>query len=342
MTGTGGLGFQDALALAAAGAEVILAGRNPNKGHDAVAKIRAAVPNANATFEHMDLASLASIRAFGARMRAQRESLDVLINNAAVMTPPRRQVTTDGFELQLGTNHLGHFLLTSELLPLLKKARGSRVVTVSSIAARDGNIEFDDLQGERNYNPPQLYSQSKLANLLFAFELQRRSEAGRWGVASIAAHPGVSRTDLVVNGAGWFSLYGLMRFFFARILFQPAAQGALPTLYAATCPDATHVLDRIADGVPGKRCVFDRRTDQSHGIAVADRGSTFQPRREARADGVPSSRCRRGPPERCAGRRRICRATTSTAEPLLPEREVRHDFGDGMRGGRDAAIRIVP
>lgn len=238
VTGTGGLGYEDALALARAGGEVILAGRNTDKGAAAVNQIRAAFPTANVRFELLDLANLASIQAFGARMQAERQSLDLLINNAAVMTPPRRQVTSDGFELQFGTNYLGHFALTAHLLPLLRQGRTPRVVTVSSIAARDGAINFADLQSEQRYRPMVAYGQSKLANLMFAFELQRRSDAAGWGLASSAAHPGISRTDLIPNGAGRNSPMALMRRLLGPILFQAPAQGALPTLFAATSPQA--------------------------------------------------------------------------------------------------------
>lgn len=236
VTGTGGLGYEDALALACAGAEVIIAGRNALKGADAVARIRSRQPNANVRFAWLDLADIHSVRAFGTRLRAERDSLDLLVNNAAVMTPRIRQVTADGFELQFGTNHLGHFALMAELLPLLRKGVQPRVVTVSSVAARSGAIAFDNLQAERRYEPMPIYSQSKLANLMFAFELQRRSRAFGWGITSVAAHPGVSRTDLIPNGAGRMSLPGLARTAL-WFLFQPAAQGALPTLFAATSPD---------------------------------------------------------------------------------------------------------
>lgn len=237
VTGTGGLGFEDALALARAGADVILAGRNTAKGGAAMGRIRDAVPSAKVNFEQLDLASLASIAAFGERIRAKRNSLDLLINNAAVMTPPKRQETADGFELQLGTNYLGHFALTAALLPLLRKGSKPRVVTVSSVAARSGKIIFDDLHAKRRYQPMAAYSQSKLAELVFALELQRRSDRNGWGLASIGAHPGISRTDLLHNGAGRRSVPGMMRTFL-WFLFQPADQGALPTLFAATSPEA--------------------------------------------------------------------------------------------------------
>jgi NAD(P)-dependent dehydrogenase (short-subunit alcohol dehydrogenase family) len=237
VTGTGGLGYETALALARAGADVILAGRNAGKGAQAVSGIRASVPAANVSFEPLDLASLASVAAFGKRMRANRAGIDLLINNAGIMVPPNRQETEDGFELQWGTNYLGHFALTAHLLPVLRNGDRPRVVTLSSIAARDGSIDFEDLNAERSYAPMPVYGQSKLACLMFALELQQRSEAGGWGIESMAAHPGVARTDLLHNAPGKRSAAGLARSYL-WFLFQPAAQGALPTLYAATSPDA--------------------------------------------------------------------------------------------------------
>lgn len=237
VTGTGGLGYEDALALARAGARVVIAGRNPAKGARAVAAISAEVPGAQVRFAAMDLASLESVAAFGARLAAEEERLDLLINNAAVMTPPVRGETRDGFELQFGTNYLGHFALTAHLLPLLRKSPSPRVVTLGSIAARGGRIDFDDLQGRTAYKTFALYAQSKLACIMFAFELSRRSRAAGWGVASLAAHPGLTRTDLIANSAPPGSLRLRIR---RRLpfLFQPAWQGALPTLFAATDPAA--------------------------------------------------------------------------------------------------------
>lgn len=237
VTGTGGLGFEDALALARAGGDVIIAGRNPDKGAAAVARIQTQAPSARVRFDELDLASLKSVAAFADRMRGERDSLDLLINNAGIMVPPTRQETADGFELQLGTNYLGHFALTGALMPLLRRGKDARVVSVSSVAARDGKIDFDDLQAKRRYRPMPVYSQSKLACLMFAFELQRRSDAAGWGVASIAAHPGISRTDLLHNAPGRGSGPGIARSLL-WFLFQPAWQGALPTLFAATSPEA--------------------------------------------------------------------------------------------------------
>lgn len=237
VTGTGGLGYETALELARAGGDVVIAGRNPEKGAMAVAGIRRDEPSATVRFEQVDLASLASIAEFGARLRGQTDSLDVLVNNAGVMVPPRRLTTLDGFELQLGTNYLGHFALTAQMMPLLRNGRNARVITLSSIAARSGAIDFADLNAEKSYRPMPVYSQSKLACLMFAFELQRRADANGWGVTSIAAHPGVSRTDLLHNAPGRWSAAGVARSLL-WFLFQPASQGALPTLFAATSPDA--------------------------------------------------------------------------------------------------------
>ncbi|UZH10978.1 oxidoreductase [Halomonas sp. BDJS001] len=237
VTGTGGLGFEATLALARAGANVILAGRNASKGATAIDRIRHDVANANVWFEALDLANLDSIAAFGEHLHASFDSIDLLINNAGVMAPPDRKMTADQFELQFGTNYLGHFALTAQLLPLLCKGNQPRVVTLSSVAARSGTIDFDDLQSERSYKPMVAYGQSKLACLMFALELQRRSDAAGWGIQSIAAHPGVSRTDLLPNGAGAKSAVGIVRRYL-WFLFQPAAQGALPTLFSATSPHA--------------------------------------------------------------------------------------------------------
>jgi NAD(P)-dependent dehydrogenase (short-subunit alcohol dehydrogenase family) len=236
VTGTGGIGFETALALARSGGDVVIAGRNAVKGANAVADIKRQVPDAQVAFREVDLGSLASVSAFAKALAAERPSLDVLINNAGVMNPPKRTLTTDGFELMFGTNYLGHFALTAHLMPLLKKGKQPRVVSVSSVAARGGAIAFDNLQGEREYKPMANYGQSKLACLMFAFELQRRSRSGGWGVESIGAHPGVSRTDLIPNGSGRNSAAGFARRFL-WFLFQPAAQGALPSLFAATSAD---------------------------------------------------------------------------------------------------------
>jgi len=234
---TEGIGYEDVLALSYSGWSVIMMGRNAQKGAESIAKIHRINPKAKVSFEKIDLADLSSIKDFASRMTSKGQAIDLLINNAGVMTPPKRLETTDGFELQFGTNHIGHFALTAQLLPLLSKSPGARVVTVSSIASREGVINFDDLQSKSSYAPGKAYSQSKLANLMFALELQRQSEKHGWGIVSIAAHPGVSRTNLLITGAGRWSAAGIARTFLP-FLFQPSAQGALPTLYAATAPEA--------------------------------------------------------------------------------------------------------
>ncbi|WP_284760050.1 SDR family oxidoreductase [Agrobacterium sp. fls2-241-TYG-188a] len=237
VTGTGGLGLETALLLARAGCNVTIAGRNPQKGADAVSRVQRAVPHAAMRFEKLDLADLSSVFSFAQRMNSDRESLDVLVNNAGIMVPPERQETQDGFELQFGTNYLCHFALTAQLMPLLSKGTNARVVTVSSVAARAGKINFDDINSKTHYRPMEAYSQSKLACLMFPLELQDRSRAAGWGVSSIAAHPGISRTDLLHNAPGRNSVHGLARTFL-WFLFQPVAQGALPQLFAATSKDA--------------------------------------------------------------------------------------------------------
>jgi len=237
---TGGLGFETALALAAAGAEVVLTGRNEAKGKAALDAIHARHPAASIRYEHLDLASLASVREFAERFAREHDALDLLVNNAGVMTPPVRKTTVDGFELQFGTNYLAHFALTAQLLPVLRKGRRPRVVNLSSIAHKlRAAIHFDDLQWERRYEPWPAYAQSKLAMLMFALELQRRSDASGWGLLSNAAHPGYARTDLIANGPGADTLQQkLNRLTVEPLISQSAAAGALPTLFAATAHEA--------------------------------------------------------------------------------------------------------
>jgi NAD(P)-dependent dehydrogenase (short-subunit alcohol dehydrogenase family) len=174
-------------------------------------------------------------------MRAAGRGIELLVNNGAVMAPPRRQESADGFELQFATNYLGHFALTARLLPLLRRGAQARVVSLGSVAARRGTIAFDDLQALRSYVPWGAYAATKLAMLLFALELQRRSDAAGWGVTSIAAHPGFARTDIVTNGPGQDRrLRALWRLAepLSHLFSHPAADGALPVLFAATSPDA--------------------------------------------------------------------------------------------------------
>ncbi|HEY3790970.1 MAG TPA: SDR family oxidoreductase [Bradyrhizobium sp.] len=232
---TGGLGYETALGLAKAGAEVILTGRDARKGQTAIEKISRDVSGARVSYQPLDLANFASIADFSQRMHS-RQSLDLLINNAGVMALPRRQTTADGFEVQFGTNYLGHFALTARLMPLLRRASGPRVVNVSSLAHRAAFIDFDDLQGARVYSPWKAYGQSKLAMLMFALELQRRSDAAGWNLTSNAAHPGFARTGLFASGPG--GLLSLASDFAAPFFGQSATDGARPILFAATSPQA--------------------------------------------------------------------------------------------------------
>lgn len=223
-----GLGFETARALAEHGATVVLAVRNVDKGKQAAARIPG-----NVTVQALDLTSLESVRDAAAELHTTHPSIDLLINNAGVMQPPK-QTTRDGFELQLGTNHLGHFAFTGLLLDLLLPVPGSRVVTVSSIAHRFGSaaIRFDDLQWDNSYDRTAAYGQSKLANLLFAYDLQRRL-ASRGTTISVAAHPGVARTELVRNAPAAVRLIAPA---IGPLITQSAAMGALPTVRAATDP----------------------------------------------------------------------------------------------------------
>ena len=235
---TGGLGYETALALAGRGATVVLTGRNDLKGRNALDGIRARLPSAKVVYETLDLASLASVADFAGRFRASHAALDLLINNAGVMALPTRQTTADGFEMQFGTNYLGHYALTARLLPWLRRGNQPRVVNLSSLAHRSGRIDFDDLQGSRAYVPWRAYCQSKLAMLMFALELQRRSDAAGWGLMSNAAHPGYARTDLIPNGPGGNSLSWRLGRLLQPYISHSAAEGALPTLFAATSPQA--------------------------------------------------------------------------------------------------------
>jgi NAD(P)-dependent dehydrogenase (short-subunit alcohol dehydrogenase family) len=243
-----GIGYPAARELARAGAHVVLAVRDRAKGEAALARLRAEVPAAGVELGQLDLASLASVREFAARELGRGLPLDILINNAGVMAPPKRLQTADGFELQFGTNVLGHFALTGLLLPALEQAAQTaaaasqtpRIVTLASIAHKRGELHFDDLQATRSYNPMKSYQQSKLADLMFAFELDRRLRASGSAILSVAAHPGVANTNLFHNGdfsplerAGRRFMGGLFELF-----LNSQDEGALPTIYAAVAPGA--------------------------------------------------------------------------------------------------------
>ncbi|NGO77141.1 SDR family NAD(P)-dependent oxidoreductase [Streptomyces sp. YC504] len=238
-----GIGLGIATRLAAAGAEVVLPVRNPRKGEAALETIRRTAPGANVSLRALDLSSLDSVAALGETLRGEGQPVHLLINNAGVMTPPDRQTTADGFELQFGTNHLGHFALVAQLLELLRAGR-ARVTSQVSVAASRGAINWDDLNWERSYDGMKAYRQSKIAFGLFGLELHRRSRAGGWGITSNLSHPGVAPTNLLAArpevGRDKDTLgVRVVRALSSRgILVGTVESAKLPALYAATAPDA--------------------------------------------------------------------------------------------------------
>ncbi|MCX2949343.1 SDR family oxidoreductase [Lentzea sp. NEAU-D7] len=237
-----GVGLGIAGRLAAAGAEVVMPVRNQRKGEAAIAAIRRRTPGADVTLRALDLSSLASVAALGETLLAEGKPVHVLVNNAGVMTPPERQTTADGFELQFGTNHLGHFALVGHLLPLLRAGR-ARVTSQISIAANQNAINWDDLNWERSYSGGKAYSQSKIALGLFGLELARRSEAGGWGITSNLAHPGVAPTNLLaarpeIGRAGDTLGVRAIRVLSSVGVLGTVESAQLPALLAATGPEA--------------------------------------------------------------------------------------------------------
>jgi NAD(P)-dependent dehydrogenase (short-subunit alcohol dehydrogenase family) len=239
-----GLGFGLARNLAAAGADVVMAIRSKAKGEAAIAAIRRELPAAKLSIRALDLSSLQSVAALGDELGAAGRPIDILINNAGVMTPPQRQQTDDGFELQFGANHLGHFALTGHLLPLLRAAESARVVTVSSLAAAQRQLDFRDANAEHVYKPMRSYGIAKLAQLMFAVELDRRSRLGGWGLMSNAAHPGLTKTNLL-SGASYGRDRPTLQARFTQLTWRllpfmwlDVDEGIKPTLYAAVSPDA--------------------------------------------------------------------------------------------------------
>jgi NAD(P)-dependent dehydrogenase (short-subunit alcohol dehydrogenase family) len=241
--GSDGIGLGLATRLAAAGAEVLLPVRNTRKGEAAIARIRQAVPAAEVSLRALDLSSLASVAALGETLRDEGRPIHLLVNNAGVMTPPDRQTTADGFELQFGTNHLGHAALVTQLLPLLRAGR-ARVTSQISIAARSGGINWDDLDWRRSYSGMRAYRQSKIALGLFGLDLDRRSRAGGWGITSNLSHPGVAPTSLLaarpeVGRAADTPQVRVIRALSARGIVVGTVESAhLPALYAATSPNS--------------------------------------------------------------------------------------------------------
>ncbi len=222
-----GIGFEAARELAKKGARVVLACRSEAKGNDAVQRILEPYPTASVELMLLDLSSQASVERFAEEVAGNFQHLDLLINNAGVMVPPFTK-TEDGFELQLGTNHFGHFALTARLLPLFQDQPGARVVSISSLAHKTGKIDFDNLHAEKGYREWSAYSQSKLANLMFTFELERRLRAATAEAIAVAAHPGWTATELQRTAAA--------ANFLNRFVAMEPLGGALPTLMAATDP----------------------------------------------------------------------------------------------------------
>jgi NAD(P)-dependent dehydrogenase (short-subunit alcohol dehydrogenase family) len=240
-----GIGYHAALKLARKGAHVVFACRDQGRGEAAIARLHADSPGTRAELLIVDLASLTSVRDATAKELARNLPIHILVNNAGVMTPPSRLETVDGFELQFGTNVLGHFALTALLLPALQRAAADspdrpRIVTIASIAHKRGQLNFDDLHSTHSYKPMRAYQQSKLANLLFAFELDRRLRTANLPVMSVAAHPGVAHTNLFRTG-DYHPVEKTVRGFLGHVIgivLNTDSEGALPTLYAATAPAA--------------------------------------------------------------------------------------------------------
>lgn len=269
-----GIGFEAARLLGRANARLVLGCRDPGRAESAAAKLRAEAPGARVELVALDLADLASIRQAAGSILERVPAIDVLINNAGVMALPRR-TTRDGFEMQLGTNHLGHFALTGLLMPAIIAAPAARVVNVSSGLHKRGRVDFDDLQSERRYDKWKAYAQSKLCNLLFAYELERRFRAAHTRAISLACHPGYAATELQSRGPSMegSKLLGLIMSVGNSLLAQSAEAGAWPTVFAAVSPEARG-MDYIGPmglahmrGRPGR----DRSTRRSHSEADARR-----------------------------------------------------------------------
>jgi NAD(P)-dependent dehydrogenase (short-subunit alcohol dehydrogenase family) len=236
VTGARGIGYEVGRGLARAGLRVIFAVRNIELGEEAAHTVRTEY-DADVTAEVVDLADLNSVAAFGKRLRTRHDRIEVLVNNAGVVMPLERETTSDGFELHFGTNHLGHFALASALLPLLKEADAPRLVVVGSLAHRSAHIDFDDLQAERSYRRMRAYGQSKLANLLFMTELQRRSDASGWGLISTGAHPGFARTEAILRPDDSRAKRGFTKL--VSGLVPTAESAARPIVFAATSSEVT-------------------------------------------------------------------------------------------------------
>lgn len=273
-----GVGLVLAGRLAAAGAEVVMPVRNRHKGEAAIAEVKRQHPQAVLSLRDLDLSSLSSVAALGAALVAENRPIHILVNNAGVMTPPDRQTTADGFELQFGSNHLGHFALVSHLLPLLRAGR-ARVTSQLSVAANEGSINWDDPNWERSYNGRRAYSQSKIAFGLFALELDVRSRTADWGITSNISHPGIAPTSLLaarpeVGRSRDTTAVRMIRLLSRRGILGTVDSAALPALYAATSPDARGGRFygpsgfQHLSGAPAEQPLYSRLRDQEEARRV--------------------------------------------------------------------------
>ena len=278
-----GLGLGLTGRLAAAGAEVVMAVRNLEKGEAARNEVLAANPAAQLRLERIDLASLASVAEFADRVTAQGRPVDILLNNAGIMMPPERETTEDGYELQFESNYLGHYALTARLLPLLRAAEAPRVTSLSSVMAYFGRYDWDDLQSVK-YSPVRSYGLSKLAMLSFARELQLRSDANGWGLLSDAAHPGFTRTNLQTTGPRRGKAPRPPKTYRRTPLWQLVDTGILPALYAATSPDAAPAGYYGPDGFLGLTGASHRAREPKAARNAADASRLFD--ESARLSGV--------------------------------------------------------
>ena len=238
-TGTGGIGYEIANVLAAKGAYVIIAGRNAEKGFASVEKIKKFYPDANITFELLDLADFSSIESFSKKiLQSDFSAIDILVCNAGVMIPPTGEKTKDGMEMQFGVNYLGHFALTGRLLPLLKKSKNARVITSSSIANLPWKFDLADAQCLEKYSSSRSYAFSKLCCLMFALELQKRSTENNWGISAYGVHPGLAKTKLFSYGKSFIMYFLRVIFFVLPFIRHSAASAARPALFAATSDKA--------------------------------------------------------------------------------------------------------
>jgi len=278
-----GLGLGLTGRLAAAGAEVVMAVRNLEKGEAARNEVLVAHPGAQLRLERIDLASLASVAEFAERLTAQGRPVDILLNNAGIMMPPERETTDDGYELQFESNYLGHYALTARLLPLLRAAEAPRVTSLSSFMAYFGRYDWNDLQSEK-YSPVRSYGLSKLAMLSFARELQARSDANGWGLLSDAAHPGFTRTNLQTSGPRRGKAPRPPKTYRRTPFWQLVDTGILPALYAATSPDAAPAGYYGPDGFLGLTGASHRAREPRAARNAADAARLFD--ESARLSGV--------------------------------------------------------